>query len=405
MTCKIDRPAPQDLFDRLKNMFSVNVLGGAPIIPESNEWYVVSNDYAMAEMFYAFADQMAQDLDPATACCESLIAQAARNGVYPRPASFAEGYIRLTGDVGAALPQRIEIATSIGNYVSVGTIPLNIDGSGFAVVRVRAIVPGSGGNSNGVVNSGTIVSLIAGVVREVEICGANLCGGAEAEECEAFRTRYLNRLSYKPRATQAWIMETFLEWPCATRVFPRGGSCCKCVQGCDDCGCADCGGRLEFYVMFDGSFECGIPTGNIVQDINTWMFGANQGYGEGQVEMGVCGRVVLPTAVMVDARVDIVGCFSVTERVQIETNIRDTFASLAPSATLKAMAMRVAIAEVIGADIDANVEFTVVDPTQADNIHITDCCGDIEPDCDFLPCLRNIIFVAADRGNNTGGCQ
>lgn len=404
MVCKVARPAPQDLFNRLRDMFSVNVLGGAPVIPESNEWYVVSNDYAMAEMFYAFADQMAQDLDPSSACCESLVAQAARNGVYPRPASFAEGYIKVTGNIGASLPNRIEVVTSIGNYVSVGTIPLNIDGSGSAVVRVRAIVPGATGNSNGTITAGTIVTPIANVNRDVEICGGNLCGGAEPETCDAFRTRYLDRLAYKPRATQAWIMDTFLQWPCATRVFPRAGACCRCVHGCDDCGCKDCGGRLEFYVMFDGSFPCGVATGNIVQDLNTWMFGENQGYGEGQVEMGVCGRVVPVISVLVDARVDIVGCFNVTQRAQIEANIRDTFASLAPSNTLKAMALRVAISEVIGADIDTNVEYTIVDPAQADNLHITDCCGDIEPDCDYLPCLRNIIFVS-DRGNQLGGCQ
>ena len=58
MSCIILRPDPQVLFNSLKDAFSSTVLGGGKVIPESNEWYVVTNDYAAAEQFYAIADQM-----------------------------------------------------------------------------------------------------------------------------------------------------------------------------------------------------------------------------------------------------------------------------------------------------------------------------------------------------------
>ena len=97
MTCTIARPDPQALFDHLQNMFSSTVLGGGKVIPESNEWYVVTNDYAMAEQFYAIADQMWRETNPETACCENLYKMAAQHGVFPRPPSHADGYAKLTG--------------------------------------------------------------------------------------------------------------------------------------------------------------------------------------------------------------------------------------------------------------------------------------------------------------------
>jgi len=103
MSCVILRPDPQALFNQIQSMFSSTVLGGGKVIPESNEWYVVTNDYAMAEQFYALADQMWREANPETACCENLYKMAARNGVYPRPASHAEGYAKLEGTPGSAV--------------------------------------------------------------------------------------------------------------------------------------------------------------------------------------------------------------------------------------------------------------------------------------------------------------
>ena len=115
MTCIILRPDPKQLFDQIKNQFSSTVLGGEQVIPESNEWYVVSNDYAMAEQYFAIADQMWRETNPETACCENLYKMAAQNGVFPYPASHAQGYAKLTGEVGSPVPQSLEINTSAGD--------------------------------------------------------------------------------------------------------------------------------------------------------------------------------------------------------------------------------------------------------------------------------------------------
>ena len=99
-----------------------------------------------------------------------------------------------------------------------------------------------------------------------------------------------------------------MEFPCATRVCVREGSCCRCKAECSDCGCKNCGNRMEFYVLFDGVFPCGIPPQNIVDDITDWLFGEHQGYGEGQVEIGVCGQIYAPIPLSVNVHIDIEGC-------------------------------------------------------------------------------------------------
>jgi hypothetical protein len=400
MTCTIERPDPQALFDQLKNMFSSTVLGGGKVIPESNEWYVVSNDYAAAEQFYAIADQMWRETNPETACCDNLYKMAAQHGVFPRPPTYAQGYAKLTGVPGSAVPSYFEIQTTIGTFVSVGTIPLTIPASGSLTVRIRALVPGAEMNADGAVTEGTLTTPAPGIDTTVQICGGQFCAGAAEETCEQFRKRYLERLAYQPRATMAWIKQKFLEFPCSTRVCVREGTCCRCTPDCPECkgcGCDNCGNRMEFYVFFDDIFPCGIPPQNVVEDITTWMFGEHQGYGEGQVEIGVCGKVFTPKPLMVDVIIDIVGCPSAAQKQTIEQYIRELFRRICPSMPFRIKQVELLIATVIGAEIDSSVRF---EPPEGvtwarEDVWVT-ACGDLEPECDVIPCLNTITFLGPD---------
>jgi hypothetical protein len=402
MACTILRPDPKALFDQLQNMFSSTVLGGGQVIPESNEWYVVANDYAAAEQFYAIADQMWRENNPETACCENLFSMAAARGVFPYPASHAEGYAKLSGLEGSAVPLSLEIQTDNGTYTSVGTVPLTMPPEGEIIIRVRALTPGPDFNADGEVTTGTLTTPAPGINDEVLICGGQFCGGRLAEACEDFRQRYLTRLQYQPRATQAWIKQKLLEFPCATRVCIREGSCCRCTPECTecaDCGCKNCGTKLEYYVLFDGVFPCGIPPANIVEDINTWMFGEHQGYGEGQVEVGVCGRVVQPKPLMVNIRIDIEGCPSSTQKQLIEDQVRDLFLRVCPSLPLRVRQVELIISSVIGSEINVQATFEVVLPEGVTLREQTyqSACGDLEPECDYLPCINQITFSNPDQ--------
>ncbi|KRR21367.1 hypothetical protein CQ14_06875 [Bradyrhizobium lablabi] len=398
MSCIILRPDPKALFDQLQSMFSSTVLGGGVVVPESNEWYVLANDYAMAEQFYAIADQMWREADPALACCDNLYKMAAQHGVFPRPASHAEGYAKLTGTPGTPVPSSLEISTSQGIYVSVGTVPLTIPDSGEIIIRVRALTPGPEFNSAGTVTTGTLTTSAPGISDDVEICGRQFCGGAAAETCEQFRKRYLERLAYQPRATMAWIKQKLLEFPCATRVCVREGACCRCTPECTDCadcGCKNCGTRMEFYVLFNRVFPCGIPPQNVVADIQTWLFGEHQGYGEGQVEMGVCGQIYAPKPLMVNVYIDIVGCPSSSQKQIISDQVRALFERICPSVPLRTRQVELIVSSVVGAEVNVAVRFEVLPPVD-NSMVFQAACGDLEPECDYLPCLNTISFTGPD---------
>jgi Baseplate J-like protein len=404
MTCIIPRPDPQQLFNHLRDMFSSTVLGGGRVYPESNEWYVISNDYAAAEEFYAVADQMWRERNPETACCENLYIMAAQNGVFPRPATHAEGYAKLTGQPHAPVPMYFEIQTTHGTFVSTGSVPLELSQEGEVIVRIRALVPGADMNAAGTVTEGVLTTPAPGINAEVLICGGMFCGGNEVEDCEAFRKRYIDRLAYHPRATMAWIKQKFLEFPCATRVCIREGACCRCNPDCEcnqDCGCKNCGNNMNFYVLFDTAFECGIPPQNVVDDITKWMFGEHQGYGEGEVEIGVCGQVFRPKPLKVNVLIDIEGCPSTGQKQLIENNVRALFQTICPSMPLYAKQIDLLVAMVIGPEINAAARFTVVgyenqNPPYPRELVFLDHCGLI-PECDVLPCINDVIFTTPER--------
>lgn len=385
MACIIPRPDAQTLFKHYSDLFSSNVLGGAPIIPESNEWYAAALNYAMAEEFYAITEQQLREQDPRYACCENLIAMAAKHGVFPKTAQAAQGYVILTGTPGSQLPSTIEIIAGGKNYRSTGTVPAQMS-TGTVTIQVRAIEPGPDGNASGNVTTGQLATAIVGVNREVTVCGGRFCGGAAAEGCEAFRSRYIERLTYKPRATSAWIKEKLLEWPCATRVCERLGACCP-----EDTPIEQCGDNLQFYVMFDGSFPCGIAPDNITADINKWMFGERQGYGQGQVEVGVCGSIHTAKPHLVNLNIDIDGCPTPSQQDQIKSDVADLFTTICPSQILRARQVELIVANVLGADVATFARFTSVTPNPAEATIST--CGDVEPACDYLPCLNSLTFT------------
>lgn len=389
MACILARPSAQALFDQYKNSFSTNVLGGASVVPESNEWYVVSLNYAMAEEFYAISEQQWKERDPREACCDNLYVLAAKDGIYPRSASAAQGYIILTGDPGAALPVKIEVLAPNGrSYSSVSTLPSEVPPSGSVVIRVQDLEPGAGGNGFGL-GPAQVTSAPAGINGEAEICGGSFCGGADQEECEAFRTRYIARKQYQPRADQAWAIAKIKEWACVTRVIPRAGNCCTCA-GDDGLNCVDCGSSLDFYVMMDGSFACGVAPQAMLDEIQNWFFGEIPGRGMGQAEIGICGRIVRPTPFYVNVYLDIVGCASVSQIALIQAQVADFFLTVEPSADLKSRQIELIVSNIVGPSIDVSARFELVDPALQGIAGSPTECGDLLVLCDYVPCLANL---------------
>lgn len=401
MTCILDRPTPRALFDRIKGNFEANVLGGYNVVPESVEWYVISNDYAMAEAFYSTAEAQWKARDPRFACCDDLYAMAARDGIYPKPAGFAQGYVRVTGNAGANVPDPLEVVIGDQHYVATGTIPDVMPNAKYFDVRVKAIVPGVEGNVALKNTTGSLANNSAGIDNTVTPFGSSFCGGSAAEDCEDFRTRYIDRLAYKPIANAAWLEAKMFEWPCVTRVVPRGNNCCTYVSregcGCAACGCNTCTQDLNFYPLFDDTFDCGIPPQCVIDDMNDWLFGSPQGRGLGQAPVGICGMLYAPDASMIDVRVTGLACSTPAEQAKIRRRIRDVFKLAVPSSLFTRRSIELAIAQVTG----TSENFEVVFEDNTGNM-VFDDCGNMDSPCDVMPCLDSITFVGADI--NEGAC-
>jgi hypothetical protein len=400
MPCRLERPSPQDLFDSIKEKFEANVLGGYKVVPESNEWYVVANDYAAHEMFYSMSESAFKSMDPREACCADLYDMAELDGFVPKGATFSQGYARISGAPGTVIPSPIEISFSGVRFIVVGCDSGIIGPDGYAVVRLRAVTPGSEANS-AVRDSqiGTVSNTSTGLDEEAEAFGNNFCGGAEEETCEQFRARYLAGMAYKPKATYAWIINKILEWPCVTRVAHRNGSCCTVPEGPNPgCTCNSCTNKLEFYPLFDGTFDCGIPPACVIQEMNTWLFGSPQGRGLGQVEIGVCGMLYEAQPALVNLRLGGLTCATVNQINQIKERVTDLFGRAVPSEILRAKSFEILVAQLMGDLGNYTATFEVVSGEMG-----LSPCGDLVPPCDVLPCLNEIIVVNAFAGQTACG--
>jgi Baseplate J-like protein len=382
------------LWDRTAANFSSNVLGGSPIIPESLEWYVVANDYAMAEEFYSIAASEWRERDPRYACCDNLVAMAALDGVFPKPALPAQGYVKVTGRSGATIPSPMEFIFGETKFKSVGQVPAVMPSQGFVIVQMRAIVPGSSASTStdGLTegSTGTLNTSAVNISKTVTRFGVSSCGGSDAETCEDFRTRYLNRKKYQPRANAAWLFDKIKEWPCVTRAVKREGACCSITGDCN-CGCSDCVGKLEFYALFDGTFECGIAPDNVIVELDTWLFGTTPGLGEGQVEIGVCGKIYPVKAATINVEV-FSDCRTPAQEREINAGIADIFAGALPSRVLRRRDIDLLLAQVIGLESDFGVGFTMADQTGTTGV--VNSNGDAVMACDYMPCLGTITYGA-----------
>lgn len=400
MSCKLSRPSQQDLFNRVRDMFSSTVLGGANVIPESNEWYAVSLNYAMSEEFYAISEQAWRERDPRYACCDNLVSMAELDGVYPRPATSAQGYVRITGTANANLNQGLVFNFGDQQYIPATTVPAKIPATGEVILRVQAVVPGPLSNAAGPM-TGTIETPPAGVNAAVTAYGNRFCDGADAETCEQFRSRYLERLSYKRNYGVDWIKQKVLEWPCVTDVCVREGACCLVTP--ETYGeTIQCKKAVELYAIFDGTFPCGMAPECVTDEITEWIFGEIQGIGQGQAEWGMFGKIYTAVPGYVRVIVEGLACVGPSQQQEINDRIRDYVSRLCPSIALRLDDVNAIIKQVLGPGIDFQASLAKGTPVQGD-FNITSC-GDADPYCDVRICMNSDVEFVGVTAVNSGLC-
>lgn len=397
MACGFERPSPKAVFNRARDMLSVEVLGGSPVIPESNEWYVATLNAAMVDELHSVIGRAWDEADPRRACCDNLIKLAAMDGIYPDPGRGAVGYAEIKGKPGARLPASFRVLIGETEFTTLSTLPRKLPASGTFTTRIQSIRIGADTNNRGGADLiGTLSSEIADVDRAVTIKGGSFCNGSDAETCEQFRERYLARRAYRPRSRTVDVEERILAWPCVTRVCRRAGSCCSTTTATP----APCSNTVNYYAFFDDTFEGGIAPACVIAELNTWLFGETPGHGEGQVDIGICGQIHAMTAVPMTVRLHGLACYSASQRAEVQTRMGEVFGSLCPSSTLPIGALQAAVYQVLGSAARFEVAVSIDDAADLAKVTIqTD--GDLDLSCDHVATLSAVVFTDSD---SEGSC-
>lgn len=162
----------------------------------------------IAHMLHGHLDYNAKQLSPKTADEDNLKQWADVYGLSPNPASFADGFVTLTGVDGSPIVSGTELVSS--DSVSFKTTADGLIAAGVAIVAVRASVAGEDGNAE----LGTVLSLaapVSGIDAEATVTTA-IDGGADGETVEELRERLLERIQQPPSGGgpqdyKAWAKE------------------------------------------------------------------------------------------------------------------------------------------------------------------------------------------------------
>jgi hypothetical protein len=115
-------------------------------------------------------------------------------------------------------------------------------------------------------------------------------------------------------------------------------------------------------------------------------------------------HVVMP--VPVDIFIDIVGCPTVAQLQQIEATVREFMSTAEPSMPIRTLSLHSIVTSILGIGVDVSARFEPVNPSDfyggtygpfvkgTSKVFAGNC--DIEPECDYLPCLNNLTITRPD---------
>jgi hypothetical protein len=229
----------------------------------------------------------------------------------------------------------------------------------------------------GVISSvtATIVNVPLGWPSAVTPQG-NFCGGYDAEGCEAFRARVINRKQFRPNATLERVIEDAKTYPCVTRVLQRT---------CSDC-CNN--GVLQLYAFMDKSFANGIAPASALAGLDAFIFGSPQGQGTGTAPIGIFGNFYPVTPATVNINFFNMSCITPSQFKLIQSLIAQLFSTLTPGQTLCSKWIDAIVISVNPNCCNYTINVSIDNPT----LGVIDCFNDFAPLCDVLPVLGTVDY-------------
>jgi len=300
ISCRLPRPDIGELQTAIATELSKRLLGGAPVLPMSTEDVLAFVMAGAVNTMHGFVTQALKENNPATMCCDNLVVYGAQHGISLHAATRSKGYVAITGTPGAVIPANIRFAGDAREYKldpGVAFNPTTIDSTGRAVLRVVSVTGGAAFD----MPAGTelvVSTTYPGIDIDAIVVGNGLVGGSDNESCDSLRSRIVAAERASAISTNLkWYLETTSTYPGVTRA---------CVEECE--GCCD-PQMVSIYPFMEGAFgdrdnaPYGVPTCEVIDAMNLWMWGRNAGKGEGLAPVGIVGRYyqALPTMVTVVA--------------------------------------------------------------------------------------------------------
>lgn len=286
--CLLPRPDIAELHDAVSTEFSKRLLGGAPVLPLSSEDILAFVMAGTVNLMFGTITQTLREYDPATMCCDNLVRYAARHGINMLGATRAKGYVAVTGEPGAPIPSNIRFigAASTEYQLDLGVSfnATRLNDAGGAVLRIVSVLPGASFNlTNGTML--TVGTTLPGIDIDAVVVGNGILGGNDEETCEHLRVRVLSAEAQGVLSTnEKWYIEQTAKYPGVTRA---------CTDQCE--GCCD-PAHIEVYPFFEGVYgdvaiaPYGIPPAEVIEEMNFWMFGQDNGKGQGVAPVGITGH-------------------------------------------------------------------------------------------------------------------
>jgi len=315
--CILERPDIAELSEAVRTEFSKRLLGGAPVLPLSSEDILAFVMAGTVNLMFGTITQTLREYDPETMCCDNLVRYGARHGINMLGATRAKGYIAITGTPDAPIPSNIRfigptIGPASGEYKldpGVTFNPTKLNAAGGAVVRVVSELPGNVFNLP-LGSITTVATTLPGIDIDAPVVGGGLSGGSDEETCEHLRIRILNAEATGVLSTnEQWYLEQTAKYPGVTRA---------CTDKCE--GCCD-PAHIEIYPFFEGVYGTveeepyGIPPPEVIDEMNLWMFGQDNGKGQGIAPVGITGHYLCATPVKMNV---VAHCFRGCKSIAVD---------------------------------------------------------------------------------------
>lgn len=377
LNCLLDRPDPSEIAERIKTDISINILGGSPIPPGSNEDVLAYTIGGAIFELWGARDQLWNEINPETMCCDNLVKYAARRGIYPQEATSSCGYVQINGTAGTSIPSNITFTDTNGNLYTASpeeTPPSSIPDTGSVNIKIVSVLPGE----FNVTGTLTTESVITGIDSAAAILGT-LSGGSVEEDCDLLRSRILSSLKSGPVCgTAGWYEEKVLAYPGITRACV--GKCCS------EC-CSSSG--ITVYAFGDEVWadNYGIPDKTLLDQISEDIFGQYAGAGHGMAPVGVYGSVTCATPSILTIRVSGVSVSGSEIEEAIASAFQDFFnQGFCPGDNFCKSTFINIVGSIIGSqNCVSDVEFIVDENATVDGNNVFFNCG-------YFPALEDVIF-------------